>query len=254
MPTLIKGIGNQDQTKAMLFEIAQKDPYVAYYLMYGPEQTEKILTAQFYSNQMNIQMFSEEFSEVFADVTRAAACSERLEEVLSHSAQNANLQSNNGTRRFRAIDGLRSSRYNQLSNEQIEYVKQEFKAIGGDPNQLRFNTGSQTGYIQESNTISICGDVFPDELAAHPRSVMSVRATLAHELYGHGAYPNTNLGIGTYSDEVRASYSAAKNAPNLSDTDRYYLVQDAMFRAREAGYSLTLDSFMKKALGYEDYR
>ncbi|WP_160680438.1 hypothetical protein [Clostridium sp. C8-1-8] len=80
---------------------------------------------------------------------------------------------------------------------------------------------------------------------------MSERAVLAHEYYGHAANRGTTAGVGSWNDEFRASYMAAKNAPNLSEIDRYHLIQDAISRAQEAGVSIRPNEFMRGILyGY----
>ena len=44
---------------------------------------------------------------------------------------------------------------------------------------------------------------------------------------------------------------AAKNAPNLSEVDRYNLIQDAITRAEEAGVSIKNNNFIRSILyGY----
>ena len=45
---------------------------------------------------------------------------------------------------------------------------------------------------------------------------------------------------GLWTDEFRASYNAALNAPNLSDMDRMYLMLDALEREKEAGVNITI--------------
>lgn len=57
--------------------------------------------------------------------------------------------------------------------------------------------------------------------------------------------------IGSWNDEFRASYMVAKNAPNLSEIDRYHLIQGAISRAQEAGVSIRPNEFMRRILyGY----
>jgi hypothetical protein len=80
---------------------------------------------------------------------------------------------------------------------------------------------------------------------------MSERAVLAHEYYGHRNYRYTILEKGSWNDEFRASYMAAKNAPNLSDEDRVYLSSDAIERAKEAGVTIAYNDFIRRVLyGY----
>lgn len=70
---------------------------------------------------------------------------------------------------------------------------------------MRINCGKRTGYVDASDAINVRGDVLPLEGAGHPRSEMSVRAVLAHEEYGHGAYRNTTAAVNSWNDEFRAS-------------------------------------------------
>ena len=85
----------------------------------------------------------------------------------------------------------------------------------------------------------------------HPTDLLSVRATLAHEYYGHRKYRGTKVPQGSWNDEFRASYMAAKNCPNLSDEDRRLLVLDALERAKTAGVSVRYNNFIRKCLyGY----
>ena len=151
----------------------------------------------------------------------------------------------------RDIGGLRQSAHRELNSDEINYIKNEFSEIGGDPSKLRFNKGSSTSYRDDIDMINIRGDVFPDVNDIHPRSVMSERAVLAHEYYGHAANRGTTARIGSWNDEFRASYMAAKNAPNLSEMDKYHLIQDAVSRAQEAGVSIRPNEFMRSILyGY----
>jgi hypothetical protein len=75
---------------------------------------------------------------------------------------------------------------------------------------------------------------------------MSSRAVLAHEYYGHRPYRNVinHLPIGSWNDEFRASYMAAKNTPGLTDEDRRYLVIDALERAKESGITIKNNGFI----------
>ncbi len=57
----------------------------------------------------------------------------------------------------------------------------------------------------------------------------------------------------SWNDEFRASYMAAKNAPNLSVMDRLYLILDAIERAKEAGVSILYNDFIRRCLyGYSN--
>ena len=114
-----------------------------------------------------------------------------------------------------------------------------------------FNIGRRTGYDDVLDEIRVKGDVLPDENSNHPRDKMSARAALAHEYYGHRANRGTQLANGAWNDEFRASYMAAKNCPNLTDEDRYYLIADALERAKEAGVTVKYNDFIRRILyGY----
>jgi hypothetical protein len=147
----------------------------------------------------------------------------------------------------RAITGARRSPLTELTPTQIEQIRQEFREIGGDPDILRFNEGAQTGYVDGIGIIRVRGDVLPLEGVNHPRSRMSTKAVLAHEL-AHARYDGTPLLPGAWNDEFRASYMAAKDTPGLSPQDRFDLITDAVERAREAGVSISYNDFMRRMM------
>jgi hypothetical protein len=150
----------------------------------------------------------------------------------------------------RGVSGLRQSPRQILDDVQIEKLTQQFVEIGGDTSKMHFNTGRYTGYLDQEDIFRIRGDVLPLEEALHPRSTMSSRAVLAHEL-GHQNYSGSRVPMGAWNDEFRASYWAAKNIPRLSEQERADLISDAMFRAREAGVPIKPNRFMMGVLyGY----
>ena len=149
--------------------------------------------------------------------------------------------------------GLRRSPYYILSDAEIEVLQTDIKALQADSNVFKFNIGRRTSYNDESDEVRIRGYVLPDKNSTHPRDIMSARAVLAHEYYGHRPYRNAKkpLPYGSWNDEFRASYMAAMNAPGLTDDDRKYLILDALERARTAGVNITYNSFIRKVLyGY----
>jgi len=150
----------------------------------------------------------------------------------------------------RGVNGLRQSPLTILDDAQIGSLTDEFVRLGGDPSKLRFNTGRQTGYIDQLDVFNIRGDVLPLDGAIHPRSSMSTRSVLGHEL-GHQRYSGTRVPIGAWNDEFRASYWAARNAPGLSQVERADLIRDAMLRASEANVAIKPNVHMKRILyGY----
>ena len=148
-------------------------------------------------------------------------------------------------------NGLRKPASYILKESEIKYLKDDIKAINADINVFEFNIGRYTGYNDIMDKIKIRGDVLPDLNSKHPRDLMSSRAVIAHEYYGHRAYRGTKLKKGSWNDEFRASYMAAKNTPNLSPDDRRYLVLDALERAKENGVTVKNNEFIRRILyGY----
>ena len=146
--------------------------------------------------------------------------------------------------------GLRRSPFYVLKDEEIEMLKTDIEAISADISVFKFNEGRRTSYSGKIDAVHVRGDVLPEGMSNHPRDLMSPRAVLAHEYYGHRPYRNAKkpLPTGSWNDEFRASYMAAKNAPGLSRDDRRYLVLDALERAKSAGVSVTHNSFIRRVL------
>lgn len=160
--------------------------------------------------------------------------------------------------------GNRRSPLYVLTDSEIDYVKSEIKAIGADEKQFVFNSEITRGtcFLPSDGKVHIKGNVFPDLNSDHPRDRMSVRAVLAHEYYGHRPYRTQYLKEDNdtspdalnrimsraWADEFRASYMAAKNAPNLTDEDRMLLIRDSITRAEEAGVTIKYNSFIRRVL------
>jgi hypothetical protein len=128
----------------------------------------------------------------------------------------------------------------------------DIHTIGADESVFIFNTDlvRGTSYIDALDRIAVVGNVFPDTASGstHPRDIMSKRAVLAHEYYGHRANKGTNLPQGHWEDEYRASRMAAEHTPNLTDEERLHLAMDAVERKREAGVVVELDEFLRRTL------
>lgn len=144
--------------------------------------------------------------------------------------------------------GLRQPASRVLSDEEIRSILDDADALGIDHTILLFNTGTRTGFIDGLGKIGICGDILPDTLSKVARDRMSQRAVLAHEFYGHLQHHPSEYAIGDWRDEFRASYEAAKNAPNLTYEDRALLMIDAYDRAREAGELVEYDALAKEII------
>lgn len=152
----------------------------------------------------------------------------------------------------------------KLSQDDIEYVKGEIRAIGANPDDFVFNSDFTRGtcFLASDGKVHIKGNIFPDKSSQHPRDLLSVRAVLAHEYYGHRPFREQYLRedsddspdainkimARTWSDEFRASYYAAKNAPGLSKEDRFLLIRDSLSRAEEAGVTIVFNHFIRRVL------
>lgn len=149
-------------------------------------------------------------------------------------------------------NGLRKSADIKLSESDKEHLMLEIDKIKADRNVFVFRDGFGSGYSDERDKIFVSSNIFPsNDGSNHPRDLMSERAALAHEYYGHRANRGTKLPKGSWNDEFRASYMAAKNCPNLSDDDRRYLILDALERARESGVTIKNNDFIRRILyGY----
>jgi hypothetical protein len=154
---------------------------------------------------------------------------------------------------LRGANGNRQSPFIELTKEDIILLKEDIAEIDADENVFVFNDGFQTSYLDFTDKVVVMGDIYPDETSIHPRDLMSSRAVLAHEYYGHRANRNTPLRKGSWNDEFRASYMAAKNAPGLSDQDRKLLVLDAIERAKEFGVRIELNNYMRRVVYGTDY-
>lgn len=150
-------------------------------------------------------------------------------------------------------NGMRKSYLIPLSDADKEFVTGEIDAIGADRKHFIFRDFRATAYSAARDKVFVSSSVFPSaDGSTNPTDMLSVRATLAHEYYGHRAYRNTQLREGAWNDEFRASYMAAQFSPGLSDEDRAMLISDALQRAKDAGVNIKLNSFMRRCLyGYE---
>lgn len=160
--------------------------------------------------------------------------------------------------------GNRRSPLYKLSEADVKFVQEEITAINANTDDFVFNSDYTRGtcFLASDGKVHIKGNIFPDEYSDHPRDKMSVRAVLAHEYYGHRPYREqyiredndtseesiNKIMARAWADEFRASYMAAKNAPNLSDDDRRLLILDSLSRADEAGISIKYNDFIRRVL------
>lgn len=153
----------------------------------------------------------------------------------------------------RMANGLRTSPYHVLTDEEIKSIKTDADSIGIPEEVLVFNEGFQTGFSDKHNLIYVRGDVLPDLNSSNLRDRLSQKAVLAHEYYGHFKNHPSSFKVGDWRDEFRASYRAALDTPNLSDDERRMLMLDAFDRAKEAGVSVKYNKQARRLIyGYDD--
>ena len=149
-------------------------------------------------------------------------------------------------------NGMRKSPFNVLDDEQISRINQYADELKIPRNVLSYNTGFQTGFSDRKKIINIRGDILPDRTSNNNRDLLSERAVLAHEYYGHMRHDPSTFEVGNWRDEFRASYSAAINAPGLSDEERMMLMIDAYDRAKEAGVPVKYNKKAREIIyGYD---
>ena len=165
--------------------------------------------------------------------------------------RNPKSQLENSPHSSRGISGQRRPNTTRIGDEDITRLTREFEEVGGNPNDFRIVQGGATHYDDATNKVNVGGNIFPNPHSSHPRSIMSTRATLAHEL-GHQAYRGTSMKPGDWRDEFRASYHAARHSPGLSDKERFHLIEDAIMRAKEAGATINANknAFIARTRGF----
>ena len=150
-------------------------------------------------------------------------------------------------------NGLRTSPFYILTKKEIESIKRDAKELDIPENILRFNQGNQTGFLDKNMKINVRGDILPDKSSNIVRDILSQKAVLAHEYYGHYKNHPSQFRIGDWRDEFRESYCAAINAPNLSGEERRLLMLDAYDRAREANVSIRYNKKARRLIyGYDE--
>jgi len=174
---------------------------------------------------------------------------------IARNADNATDVARSGDDITREISGQRKPNTTRIGDEDAARLRGEFEEVGGDPKDFRINQGGSTHYDDATNKVNVGGNIFPNPHSNVPRSMMSSKAVLAHEL-GHQAYPikgETGIQVGDWRDEFRASYHAARHAPSLSDQERLHLVEDAISRAREAGAAINPNGnkFIRETRGFD---
>ena len=167
-------------------------------------------------------------------------------QFVQKESRSAQFMQNNSSRPM--AGGGRRGINHRLTSEEIRQVRQAIADIHADISVFDFDESTPTGYDDEWDRVYVSGNVMPDLTSNHPRDRMSARAVLAHEYYGHRTFRGTKATKNSWNDEFRASYTAALNAPGLTDDERRDLMLDAQERAKEAGVSIHLNAAMRRIL------
>ena len=213
-------------------------------------------TEQVKKNNRRIKAYKAKYNEI-CDITGLSpetrrmsitATQKSIKYPLQNSGNGGIIKASRNISSRTMANGGRKSPFYTLTDSEIDSLKADINAIGADESVFKFNVGSTTYYDDEYDVIFVKGNVLPDLNSKHPRDLMSSRAVLAHEYYGHRAHRGTKLKPTSWNDEFRASYAAAKNTPNLSDEDRRYLILDALERAKESGISIKYNDYIRRML------
>lgn len=158
-------------------------------------------------------------------------------------------------------NGFRCHEARLLSEEEIQALKNDIRLIRADESIFIFNDPNhiiRTSYNPVDDLIYVGRNVFPDDrvFSTHPRDLLTTRAVLAHEYYGHRPererYLKEDRGeiqeMPRWEDEVYASLNAACHAPGLSQYERAMLVNEAGARAQEANQAFKLTDELREIL------
>lgn len=230
---------------------------------YPQQYSQRRAYVEYYDDDGEFHRESHEIANMTYDVWKLAKQRDEqraLENWRVGQKNSYDVLNNNGeydkiiTGRYMA-NGLRSPDFANLNEEEIERLMQEINEIQADASIFRFNVQNmQTGYYDELDEIILNRGVLPSaDTSLSARDMMSSKAVIAHEYYGHRSFRNTRLKQEDWRDEFRASYTAAIKTPNLSDEDRQLLMRDALDRAKEAGVSIKTNRQIRSILyGYDE--
>lgn len=137
-----------------------------------------------------------------------------------------------------------------LTDEEVSFIKAEIHRIGADEAAFVFDKEEVNAdgafYDFKEDKIYVTGAVIHRNKygSDKPRDRMSVGAVLAYEYFGIRKYGDKGADI-TWRDRCQASIDVAKTTPNLTDKDKSDLVMNAVSIAKEYGYLIEMDGFMK---------
>jgi len=120
----------------------------------------------------------------------------------------------------------------ELTKEQFQKVKEYAIYLGMPENKIYYIDYDLTAYGHYYDLLRIGTDVFPlDSRVRDPNSNISYKGAIAHEIIGHReAALKGKTHENPLLEEVQASIRAARFAPDLSLSERYDLIKDALYR------------------------
>ena len=136
-----------------------------------------------------------------------------------------------------------------LTKEQIIQAKNYALSLGATSEMIIFSEEMNTSYgnIFGKEMLYIGTDVLPHPNPSKrktPNSKISMHGAIAHELIGHrqaelaGRAFQRNTLSEIALDEAQASIRAARFAPNLTNTERYILLKDAIARLKKVNIKI----------------
>lgn len=144
-----------------------------------------------------------------------------------------------------------------LTQEEVDFLKGEIRAIDADESIFVFNEFghlAKTCYSLLDDKIFVGRDVFPNikMSSSHPRDLLTPRAFLACEYYGHRHecryYLPKNKEIKSmpcWKNRGYASINAALVTPNINQSERASLVRLAGKCSKEYGQTFALTKELK---------
>ena len=146
--------------------------------------------------------------------------------------------------RRKIVDGgLRGSKVlsTKQKEEILEYSKKYFDESENIEEKIQFaaaESTNDTGYMASFDITYINTDIMPGQLDT-ANSRLSWKAAIAHELEGHRRaslfnktvnFPELSIEMNNLLEEIQASVRSSKYGQDLSEIERYDLMQDAIER------------------------
>lgn len=130
-----------------------------------------------------------------------------------------------------------------LTNAQRAEAGEYARSLGMPGESIRYSEFIETSYGPTFDMLIIGTDVLPRSNVGlgtfTANSRISMRGAIAHEILGHraAALAGRTQAINAL-EEAQASIRAARFAPDLTSTERYTLLRDAITRLHNAGFEV----------------